>query len=147
MAYKQDQGRYARLAAFWSLAVLVFYGCYSFHGEVLGRYLPALTQPLASGMKKIPILGLNFNAALLISSAVLAIAIWVLHRWLNSPKIADLLIETEHELRKTTWPTMPEAVNSSIIVIFCVVFLMAFLAGADWVLGQWATRILIGSGS
>jgi preprotein translocase SecE subunit len=147
MAYKQDQGRYARLAAFWSLAVLVFYGCYSFHTEVLGRYLPSLAQPLFAGMKKIPILGLNLNGSLLIGTALLAVAIWVLHRWLNSPKIADLLIETEHELRKTTWPTMPEAVNSSIIVIVCVVFLMAFLAGADWVLGQWATRILIGSGS
>ena len=58
---------------------------------------------------------------------------------------ADLLIETESELRKVTWPTVPEAVRSSIVVIACVLFLMAFLAGADWLLGRWADRLLLGS--
>jgi preprotein translocase SecE subunit len=47
-------------------------------------------------------------------------------------------------MRKVTWPTFAEALNSSVVVIVCVVFLMAFLAGADWVLGQWTTRLLTG---
>ena len=55
-----------------------------------------------------------------------------------------MLIETESELRKVTWPTMPEAVRSSVVVIACVLFLMAFLASADWVLGRWAERLLLG---
>jgi preprotein translocase SecE subunit len=58
------------------------------------------------------------------------------YRWLESPKIADLLIETEHELRKVTWPTGKEVLNSSIVVVVCVALLMVFLAGADWALAR-----------
>ena len=75
---------------------------------------------------------------------VLAAAWYFLYRWQQTPKVADLLIETEAELRKVTWPTMSEAINSSIVVIACVVFLMAFLAGADWLLGRWTSFILTG---
>lgn len=147
MTYKKDQGRLARLVVFWVLGLLAFYGCYAFYGQVLKRYFPeALGQPLVEGMKKIPVLGIEFNGAFLVAAALFAVLLWVLHRWQNTPKVADLLIETEAELRKVTWPTFPEAVNSSIIVIVTVIFLMAFLAGADWLLGSFATRLLTGQG-
>jgi preprotein translocase SecE subunit len=147
MAYKQDQGRLARLVTFWTLGVLVLYGCYSFHNEVLLKYFkPSLGAPLIPSMKKIPILGVELNGAFLITLAVICGLFWVLYRWEQKPKIADLLIETESEMRKVTWPSLPEAVNSSIVVIVCVVFLMAFLAGADWFLGRIATQVLTGRG-
>ena len=60
------------------------------------------------------------------------------------PLTAAEIADVEAELRKVTWPTMPEAVRSSVVVIACVLFLMAFLAGADWVLGRWAERLLLG---
>jgi len=82
----------------------------------------------------------------LITLALLCFLLWTLRRWEQKPKIADLLIETESEMRKVTWPSMPEAVNSSIVVIVCVAFLMAFLAGADWFLGRIATQVLTGRG-
>lgn len=144
MAYKEDQGRLARLVVFWALALLLFYGCYAFYNQVLKANFDALRQPLVGSMKKLPILGIEFNGAFLIALIVFAAALWFLFRWLNRPKIADLLIDTESEMRKVTWPTMPEAVNSSIIVVVTVLFLMVYLAGADWLLGQWATRILTG---
>jgi preprotein translocase SecE subunit len=145
MAYKKDQGRLARLVTFWVLGLLVFYGCYSFHNEVLLRlWKGPLGTPLVSGMKRIPILGLDLNGAMLITLAMLGALLWLLYRWEQKPKVADLLIETESEMRKVTWPTFPEAVNSSIVVIMTVAFLMAFLAGADWFLGQLASRVLIG---
>jgi preprotein translocase SecE subunit len=144
MAYKSDQGRLARLIAFWSLAALVFYGCVSLRATLSSAFGGKLGAPLIAGMKQIPVLGLNFNAALLITGAVLGVAWYYLYRWQQTPKIADLLIETESELRKVTWPTVPEAVNSSLVVIACVLFLMAFLAGADFVLGRWTTMLLTG---
>jgi preprotein translocase SecE subunit len=144
MAYKKDQGRYARLAAFWSLAILVFYGCTSLYAELVGRFPQSLGAPLVASMPRIPVLSLSLNAAMLIAAAALGVALWLLLRYLEKPRSADLLIETESELRKTTWPTMPEAVRSSLVVIVCVLFLMAFLAGADWVLGKWADRLLLG---
>jgi preprotein translocase SecE subunit len=147
MAYKKDQGRLARLVTYWTLAVLVFYGCYSFYGEVLLKnFKAALGAPLIPSMKKVPIIGLELNGAMLITIALLATLLYLLHRWEQRPKVADLLIETESEMRKVTWPSMPEAVNSSIVVIVCVAFLMAFLAGADWFLGRLATQVLIGRG-
>ena len=58
---------------------------------------------------------------------------------------ADLLIETEAELRKVYWPTLEESINGSWTVLLTVVFLMAFLAGADYVLGEVSRVILTGS--
>ena len=144
MAYKSDQGRLTRLAAFWSTAALVFYGCVSLRGTLSTLFGGTLATPFFSSVKEIPVLGLTLNAALLITAVALAAAWYFLYRWQQTPKVADLLIETEAELRKVTWPTIPEAVNSSLIVIACVAFLMAFLAGADFVLGRWTTMILTG---
>jgi preprotein translocase SecE subunit len=144
MAYKEDQGRLARLVVFWALALLVFYGCYAFYNEVLKANFESLRAPLVASMKKLPILGIEFNGAFVIALILFAVLLWALARWLHRPKMADLLIDTESEMRKVTWPTMPEAVNSSVIVIVTVLFLMVYLAGADWLLGQWATRILTG---
>ena len=61
MAYKQDQGRYARLAAFWSLAILIFYGCTSLYTELASRFSGALKAPLIAAMPKVPVLGLSVN--------------------------------------------------------------------------------------
>ena len=144
MAYKPDQGRIARLAAFWSLAILILYGCTSLYAELSSRFDGLLGRPLLASLQKIPVLGLKLSPALLITALVLGAALYFLHRWQNTPKMADLLIDTEAELRKVTWPTFPEAVNSSIIVIVCVLFLMGFLAGADWMLGRWTTAIFSG---
>ena len=143
MAYKPDQGRLTRLAAFWSLAILIFYGCTSLYDTLVGAFEWA-ARPFFSGFPRIPVLDLTLNPALLITCAVLAASCYALFRWLNTPKIGDLLIETESEMRKVTWPSLQEAINSSVVVIVCVVFLMAFLAGADWLLGQWTSYLLTG---
>jgi preprotein translocase SecE subunit len=143
-AYRSDQGRLARLAAFWSLGVLLFYGCVSLYRTLSPAFGGKLSTPFTQSMKSIPVIGLPLNPALLITAVVLAGSWYALYRWQQTPKVADLLIETEAELRKVTWPTIPEAVNSSIVVIVCVIFLMGFLAGADWLLGRWTTLILTG---
>lgn len=132
----------ARMAAFWSLAILYFYGCISLNQELVD-FFPSSGDII--GGVKVPVLGADLTAALLISLLVLAAGLYALRRWCETPKIADLLIDTESELRKVTWPTLSEAINSSVVVILCVVFLMAFLAGADWLLGTWAQFLFLGS--
>jgi len=143
-AHRGDQGRLARLAVFWALAILLFYGCVSLYRTLSGAFGGGLGEPIVQGMKKIPVLGLPLNPALLITAVVLGASWYALFRWQQTPKVSDLLTETEIELRKVTWPTFSESLNSSIVVILCVLFLMGFLAGADWVLGQWTTLILTG---
>jgi|SRR6187402_3780825 len=144
-AYKQDQGRLARVASFWTLAGMVFYGCSRLRAELPG-YFPKLGQPLVAGVPQIPVLGVRLDAAFLIAFVLFTGGIWLLYRWLETPKNAELLIETEAELRKVTWPTMKEVVNASIVVIVSVLFLMAFLAGADIVLARVAGVLLGGPG-
>lgn len=141
MAYKKDQGRMARMTAFWSLAILVFYGSASLKTELVARS-NALAQPI--GGIRLPVLGVNLSPAFLIAAIVFGVGMWLLNRWLARPRYADLLIETETELRKVTWPTIEETINGSVVVILCVVFIMVYLAGADWLLGRWARIILIG---
>jgi len=154
MAYKPEQGRIARSAAFWSLALLVVYGCTSLNGALqqwgadygFGHWLGSTVLEDLSEVNgfRIWILSWKVTPALLTALGVCALALWGLNRYLNREKIAELLIETENELKKVTWPTMPEAVNSSIVVVVCVMFLMGYLAGVDWWLGRVVTWILLG---
>lgn len=143
--YKQDQGRLARMASFWTLVAMTYYGCSSLRAE-LPAYFDQLGQPLVEGLPRIPVLGVHLDAAFGIAFVLFVAATWLIYRWLETPRNADLLIETEAELRKVTWPTMKEVVNSSIVVIVSVLFLMAFLAGADIVLARVAGVLLGGVG-
>ena len=143
MAYKKDQGRMARMAAFWVIAILIFYGCMSLHTE-LATSSDALARPI--GGIHIPVLGADLSPAFLISGLFLGGSLFLLSRWQNKPKNADLLIDTEAELRKVTWPSIDEAIQGSVTVVVCVLFLMVYLAGADWVLGKWARIVLLGKG-
>jgi preprotein translocase SecE subunit len=142
MAYKRDQGRVVRMAAFWSLAALLFFGAHSGYFALLTIFPAQLGRDFLG--VKIPVLGLVVTPALLIATLLFCVGLWLLYRWLDKPKYADALIETEAELRKVTWPTMGETINSSVVVILTVGVLMVFLAGSDWVLGRWATYLLTG---
>ena len=55
---------------------------------------------------------------------------------------ADLLIETEAEMKKVTWPSLSETMSGSITVILTVLVLMAILALFDMALGNVATKLL-----
>jgi preprotein translocase SecE subunit len=139
--YKHDQGRMVRMTVFWSLALLLFYGCGSL-SETLSGQFKALSQPAIAALPKLPVLGTSLSGAFLIAAVVFAGSAFLLQRWLESPKMADLLIETEAELKKVTWPTGKEVMNSSLVVVVCVVLLMAFLAGADWALARFLNPLL-----
>ena len=114
--YKEDQGRMVRMAVFWSIALLLFYGCNSLSETLAGQF-QALGQPAIAALPKLPVLGTSLSSSFLISAVVFLGATFLAYRWVESPKIADLLIETEHELRKVTWPTGKEVMNSSITVV------------------------------
>ena len=140
-SYKQDQGRHIRLAAFWSLAALLLYGSMSLHREIAARF-PSIGRPL--GGVRLPLLGWDLSPAFLIAVAIFGGGSWGLYRWLQAPKTADALIETEGELKKVTWPGGQEVLNSSMGVIASVLVLMGFLAGADMFLARILRGLLLG---
>ncbi len=138
--YKADQGRLARMAAFWSMTLLALFGSTFLYELLVG--IDAM-KSLIGGIT-IPIVGIGLNGAFVISVAVFATAAGLIYRWEQKPKVADLLIDTESELRKVTWPTGQEVMNSSMVVIFCVVLIGAYLAGADYLLNRIMKWLLLG---
>jgi preprotein translocase SecE subunit len=140
-AYKSDQGRMVRMAGFWILALLYLYGCMSLN-DTLGGFVDSLGENL---LGTVPILGWNLTGAFLISALLFLAGFYLIWAWQQTPKIADLLIDTEAELQKVTWAKMPEVINTSLVVIGFVLFLMVFLAGADIVLSRVFSFILGGN--
>lgn len=134
------------MAAFWTLAILALWGSRSLNNqlavwgpETLGRSFGSDAQ--GKGGMSLPVLAVDVTPAFLIATVVAVLGLYLLYRWLEKPKNADLLIDTESELRKVTWPTFKDVINSSLVVIFTVLFLMAFLAGSDILIAR-VTRLL-----
>jgi preprotein translocase subunit SecE len=50
--------------------------------------------------------------------------------------------EVRGELRKVAWPTRPEVVNYSIIVLVALIFLTGLIAGLDYVFSESMLRLL-----
>ena len=140
MGYRSDQGRHARMFAFWSLTLLCLFGCTWLHDILSGFDSMASTI----GDIKIPIVGIELTGAFLSTLLLFAALTYAVHLYLSRPKVADMLIDTESELRKVTWPTFDDVVNSSFVVVVSVVLLGAFLAGADWILHRIAQILILG---
>lgn len=141
-AYKEDQGRLGRMAAFWSVIMLLLFGCTFLHTTLLN--FAAMKVPLRG--IRLPVVGVDLTGAFLVSFTTFVIGAIAVLRWQQTPKVADLLIDTENELRKVTWPSSQEVVNSAIVVVVCVMVLLAFVALCDWVLGMVLKYLLVGRG-
>jgi preprotein translocase SecE subunit len=135
--YKADQGTYARTTSFLLLGAMVVFGAdtmyvwlHSFHAadgspgwwsrDLMGSPVPVLSEPL--------------TPALIFAVLVGGGLIWGCHHLLNGPKVAELLIDCETEMRKCTWPSLEETWKSSVVVLLVVVFFTVVLAAVDLML-------------
>jgi preprotein translocase subunit SecE len=55
---------------------------------------------------------------------------------------ARFLREVFDELRKVVWPTWGELYRYTLVVIFTVIVLGAFIGGVDYALGEIARRVI-----
>jgi preprotein translocase SecE subunit len=136
LTYKPDQGRGARLVSFGALAVLSWYGVttlYDFLSWEWSRAELGFT---------IPVVEIPVTPAFLIAAAVLIASLVGLRVLLNHPRVADLLIDTEGEMRRVTWPSWPETLNGSIVVIVAVIALLIVLSSADLVLSRFFEHVV-----
>jgi preprotein translocase subunit SecE len=60
--------------------------------------------------------------------------------------IGRFLREVFDELRKVVWPTWGELYRYTLVVIFTVIVLGAFIGGTDFLLGELARRFLYSGG-
>lgn len=134
--YKPDQGVYARTTGRWLLGAMWAFGCYSlyywllsFRGEDGDGFM---VTPLTEG--KLMVLGVPLTVALIAAVAIGLGGLFMIFRLLDKPKVADMLIDSETEMRKCTWPTWNETFSSSVVILVVMLFFTASLAGMDWLL-------------
>lgn len=143
MSYRKNEGRYARMFAFWALFLLVAYGC--FHGGGLSDMLNGwLGDSNSTYVDPFPILGT------LKTSTCIALAVWLvigfaIWRILNKKRLADALIDTEAEMEKVTWPTWAETWSGTLAVAAMVTVLFIYLFVVDLGLTK-VMSILMGRG-
>ena len=129
--YRPKQGVYARGVAGTALVLLSLFASVRFHGW-LYHQLP----PDAKLIWDIPYsacwAGLLFLVLATVSS-LFAIGFRTGIKGIDAKTGAfvDLLIETETELQKVSWPAKDELVNSSTVVIVCMILIALFLFCVD----------------
>lgn len=112
--YKGRQGRVTRQAT-WAALALAF---------ALIAYKTYITLET---MQQNPLLYYGIPGALLVGG------VWLSFRLVNMPRFADFLIAVEAEMKKVSWPTWPELVRSSVVVIFVIFALGLVLLGYDMI--------------
>ncbi|NLK42731.1 MAG: preprotein translocase subunit SecE [Planctomycetes bacterium] len=121
--YKRGQGKNTRLGTGLACFAIAAYGC-----VVLHRNLQAVTE--------------NVWIETLVPAGVcvvFAALIW----WLsNHPTVADFLIAAESEIKKVSWSTRKEIVNSTIVVIVVVAVMSAGIGLWDILLGFFFSSII-----
>jgi len=139
--HRPGEGVYARGVAFWSLA-----GFAGLFARRLYLWLDRFEFMRKVLLPEIPVVGVPLTPGFLLSIAIftgLALAIWKL---LNVPKIGDLLIDTELEMKKVTWPSFDESRKAALVVIFCVIVMVVFLSASDLGLEWFFFRVVYGGG-
>jgi len=132
------------MLSFWAILLLAAYGCFHSGGlvSVLDRYMgesnPVLIDPF-------PLLGRLRVSTCIVLGLMLLVGI-VTYASLHRPKIADVLIDTELEMQKVTWPTWGEAWQGTMAVTIMVVVLFLFLSVVDLLLLK-AMQMLTGGGA
>lgn len=121
---KKGQGKRARGIAYFLGGCLVLYGAIALYAFINkpGQWL-LMDEPL-------PILG-AVSWYKVIAAVVFGFGLLALHLFLNRASFVDLLIDTEQEMKKVSWPTRPEVQSASIVVIIVTIILALTLWGFD----------------
>ncbi len=136
--YKLNQGVYARAVAGMVMLVLALFASVRLFG-LLGSY----QSPTLVG---IPVAFLWASAFFVVSMAVVSVFTFGLQtgvRGLDSKSraLVDLLVDTQTELQKVSWPTREELRSSTTVVLVCIFILGAFLYFVDVVVSFVMSRI------
>jgi preprotein translocase subunit SecE len=137
--YKSEQGLLVRGSGLGVIAALLAFGCWGLYFWLAAKGT-FFKEPV--GGIVVPLVDLTINGALIVTLALFCAGVLATAHIIGKPRTADLLIETESELQKVTWPSWPETVNASIIVIFATLLMAGILFLFDVVLG-WLTGLIL----
>ena len=108
--YKRGQGKNSRLGTAMVAFAIVAVGCWNLYMRLQG------TDPWIQTL--VPV-------------AVCAVFAGLIYWLMNKPVLADFLIAAEGEIKKVSWSSRKEIVNSTMIVIFVVVVMAGGLGLVD----------------
>jgi len=141
---KPGQGRWARLAGYLGIGVMALFGAVSLHR------LPGLSSGWYGGLdglwKSKDLFGqaIKLRPVFFPAAAFFLCAMTGFHLFVNRPKSAEFLIETQGEMKRVSWPTRREWVGSTLVVLVLVAFLSFFLYFTDYGLSKLLQRMKIG---
>jgi preprotein translocase SecE subunit len=135
--YKKGQANATRGIAVGTCAALLAWGSYSLFKAL---YLEGWLRT-GFGDTELPGIGLRLSPALAIAVAVFVAACFGTFLLLNRPSTTDLLIDTELEMKKVSWPTRQEAWNSSVVVIVTVLVFTILLFTFDVFISKLLTLV------
>jgi preprotein translocase SecE subunit len=124
--HKKGQGTAARATAYAISAGLVVFGAYRFFATFNQRDAQVFA-------KDVPLVG-DVTIWKVVAIALGVAGLVAVHLVLNRPKPVDAMIETEQELRKVSWPTLPEVWNATLVVVLVTAVLAGIMYGFDLVL-------------
>ena len=110
--YKRTQGKNSRLGTAIVLFAIVMIGCWRLYQSLQAHD--------------------NVWIETLVPSSVAVIFAALIYWLSNKPTVADFLIAAEGEIKKVSWSSRKEITNSTIIVIFVVVFMACGLGAVDF---------------
>ncbi len=126
--YKKGQGNTARASAYAIGALLIGFGAI--------RLFATYNEPgVGVLISSVPVIG-AVTISKVVAFAVGIAGVIGLHYVLNRPKSVDLLIETEAEMRRVSWPTMKQVWNATLVVAFVTFLLAVTMSGLDLVIRQ-----------
>ena len=122
---REDQGRLARMAAFWSLALFLLFGCHSLS--------PGACSPRHAGDRDRRHLAARWSACRSRGAFLIAAAVFVAGLIADPPLAADAEDRRPPDrhgvrARKVAWPTLQQVLNASMVVIISVVLVLT----ASW---------------
>jgi len=124
---KKGQGVWARLTAYGLGGLLVVLGAWSLYASinVPGRFrLVDAELPLVGSVTGYKVIALVVGLG----------GLFGLHWVLNRTRNVDLLVETEQEMRKVSWPTLNEVWNATLVVTLVTFTLAVAMSVFDLVL-------------
>ncbi|MGE4613053.1 MAG: preprotein translocase subunit SecE [Planctomycetota bacterium] len=126
--YKEGQGRWAR----GSLAALLL-GVGLFASVSISQWFEGNAWG-TDVLFTIPFVNMAIQTQYLLSVLVLLPFLVAGFWYYNQARVSDFLIETESELmNKVTWPTGPETVKNSIVVVVTCIVILCWIAFSDFV--------------
>lgn len=132
--YKSGQGSFARLSAFLGLFLAAFLGARELYSWIADPERDTSLIPNVAVFQKLPLLGAPLSWKLMLCVAIFAGLVWLIRFYMRKPATVDLLIETELELKKVSWPTREESINATWIVIFVTLLITFTLFAFDLIL-------------